>query len=79
MKKPDSRRQQNRLRVLMRQLRIEARLRQADVARRLGEPQSFVSKYESGERRLSFVDVARVCDALGVPLVEFVRRWEKPE
>jgi transcriptional regulator with XRE-family HTH domain len=79
VKKPDSRRQQTRLRALLRQLRIEARLRQADVARRLGEPQSFVSKYESGERRLSFVDVVRVCDALGVPLAEFVRRWEKPE
>lgn len=79
MKKPDSRRKQNRLRALLRQLRVEARLRQADVAQRLGEPQSFVSKYESGERRLSFVDVTRVCEALGVPLAEFIRRWEKAE
>jgi transcriptional regulator with XRE-family HTH domain len=79
VKKPDSRRQQTRLRALLRQLRIEARLRQADVAQRLGEPQSFVSKYESGERRLSFVDVTRVCEALGVPLAEFIRRWEKPQ
>lgn len=79
MKKPDSIRKHHRLRALVRQLRIEARLRQADVAQRLGEPQSFVSKYESGERRLTFVDLTRVCEALGVPLAEFIRRWEKSD
>ena len=41
-------------------LLIEAReaadLNQIDVAKRLGKPQSYVSKYESGERRLDVVE-----------------------
>ena len=49
-----------RFRTLLRQLREEAGLTQADVAGRLGEPQSFVSKYESGERRLDLVELEQV-------------------
>jgi DNA-binding XRE family transcriptional regulator len=41
-----------RLCSLLRELRHEACLTQVQVAARLGVPQSFVSKYESGERRL---------------------------
>lgn len=37
---------------------------QAEVAMRLGKPQSFVSKYESGERRLDVVEFLEVCEAL---------------
>ena len=66
-----------RCRQLLRSLRERAKLRQEDVAARLGKPQSFVSKYESGERRVTFVDLTRICGALGVTLVDFVRRWEK--
>lgn len=39
---------------------------QADVARKLKKPQSFVSKYESGERYLDVVEFAAVCRAVGV-------------
>ncbi len=39
-------------------------LTQADVAARLGKPQSYVSKYESGERRLDVVEFLGVCEAL---------------
>jgi transcriptional regulator with XRE-family HTH domain len=38
---------------------------QAEVALRLGRPQSFVSKYESGERYLDVVEFVEVCAALG--------------
>lgn len=41
-------------------------LTQAELATRLGKPQSFVSKYESGERRLDVVEFVSVCEALGV-------------
>jgi len=47
---------------------VEARqkigLTQSEVALRLGRPQSFVSKYESGERRLDVVEFVEVCEAL---------------
>lgn len=49
---------------------IEARrskgLTQTELARRLGKPQSFVSKYESGERRLDAIEFLEVCRALSV-------------
>ncbi len=65
------------LRKLLRGLRLEANLRQTDLAKKLGLPQSFVSKYESGERRLDILEVRRVCVALGVALSDLVRRLEE--
>lgn len=62
---------------LLREARTEADLRQTDLADRLGKPQSFVSKYESGERRLDLVELGEVCRALGIGLVDFVKRFEK--
>lgn len=41
----------------LKEARTEAGLTQAEVARRLGKPQSFVSKAETGERRLDFLEV----------------------
>jgi len=61
---------------LLRKIRLEAKLRQIDVAERLRLPQSFVSKYESGERRLEFVEVAQICTALGIRFSAFVQRFE---
>lgn len=53
-------------RSLMAELRETAKLPQSELAARLGAPQSFVSKYESGERRLDVIEFVSVCDALGV-------------
>jgi transcriptional regulator with XRE-family HTH domain len=75
-KETDSERQREKLQALLRRCRIEAGLRQVDLAERLGLPQSFVSKYESGERRLDAIELRRVCMAMGVPLVELVRELE---
>ncbi len=61
---------------LLRSYREQAGLRQVDVAEKLGLPQSFVSKYESGERRLDLVELRQVCLVLGVPLVDFVGAFE---
>jgi len=41
-------------------------LTQSEVAKLLGRPQSFVAKYEGGERRLDVVEFIQVCTALGV-------------
>jgi len=62
---------------LLRQIRTDAGFTQAEVADRLGVPQSFVSKYESGERRLDILELKKVCQALGCSLIDFVRRLEK--
>jgi len=57
--------------------RIAAGLRQADVASQLGQPQSYVSKYESGERRLDVIELWAILDVLGVGLAELARRLEQ--
>ncbi len=53
---------------------IEARraagLTQAEVADKLSRPQSFVSKYEQGERRLDVIEFVAVCRALDVDPLE---------
>jgi transcriptional regulator with XRE-family HTH domain len=57
---------QTALRKILREARRDAGLSQQDVADRLEKPQSFVAKYEIGERRLDvieFVMVARAIDA----------------
>ena len=70
---------QTRLVVLLRRFREASGLRQVDVARRLAMPQSFVSKYESGERRLDLVELEQVCDAIGIGLQELVRAYQLNE
>ena len=52
MKKSIHTSEQKELQACLRRLRIDADLSQSDMARRLAVPQSFVSKYESGERRV---------------------------
>jgi transcriptional regulator with XRE-family HTH domain len=61
---------------LLRQMRVDAGLRQVDLARALGEPQSYVSRYESGEQRLDLIEVRTVCRAMGLSLAELIRTFE---
>ena len=62
---------------LLRQIRLDANMRQVDLAERLGQPQSFVSKYESGERRLDILELRSLCKAAGITLGQFVSRLEE--
>jgi transcriptional regulator with XRE-family HTH domain len=68
---------QERLQTLLREVRTEAGLTQTDVAQALGQPQSFVSKYESGERRLDILELRDVCKVLGSSLTQFICRLEQ--
>ena len=68
--------QQCRLQEILRQARTDLGLRQIDLAKRLGQPQSFVSKYESGERRLDLIELRHICKALRISLSDFVRNFE---
>jgi len=54
---------------LLRVAREQAGLSQAQVAKRLGQTQSFVSKCERGERRLDVVEARAFCMAIGVPFM----------
>ncbi|MGK7940762.1 MAG: helix-turn-helix domain-containing protein [Crocosphaera sp.] len=58
------------LRLLLINARKSANLTQSELSKRLNKPQSYVSKYERGERRLDVVEFLEVSDALNIdPLV----------
>ena len=53
------------------QARKEAKLSQADVARLLEKPQSYISKCESGERRVDIVELQIFSSIYNKPLTFF--------
>lgn len=63
---PRSRRSPRRARLqeLLAERRQEAGITQMELAARLGRPQSFVSKYETGERRLDVIEFLEIAEAL---------------
>lgn len=62
---------------LLRDMRTRAGLTQTEVATALGKPQSYVSKYESGERRLDLVELGELCPVLGSTLSRLVEEFER--
>ena len=69
--------QRNCLVNLLREMRVESGLTQVDLAERIERDQTFVSKYESGQRRLDALELREICQAIGITLEEFARRLEK--
>ncbi|TAN06104.1 MAG: XRE family transcriptional regulator [Rhodanobacteraceae bacterium] len=62
----------SRLTTVLRRIRQDAGLTQAALAQRLGQTQSYVSKYESGEQRLDLTEIEKICEAVDVSLRDFV-------
>ena len=60
------------LRERLRQARRAVGLTQEAVAKHLGKPQSFVSKAESGERRIDPTELGRFAKLYGQPFSFFV-------
>lgn len=58
------------LRARLIELREARGITQTEIAAKLGKPQSYVSKYERGERRLDIVELIAVAKALGVDPVQ---------
>lgn len=52
--------------ALLAELRRQRNLTQKQVAERLGKPQSFVSSYEAGQRRVDVLELIRIADALKI-------------
>jgi transcriptional regulator with XRE-family HTH domain len=63
--------------TLLRELREKADVTQKDVADGLGRNQPFVSKLETGAQRLSFLDLVRILDIIGISLEQFARSFEQ--
>lgn len=69
---PTNRPEYRRFLARLRAARERAGLTQAEVAKRLRRPQSFVSKCEAGERRLDVIELAAFARLYGRPLSSFV-------
>jgi transcriptional regulator with XRE-family HTH domain len=55
--------------------RESAGLTQVAIAERLSKPQSFISKYERGERRLDFTEFIELANMLEIDIADFVSRY----
>ena len=64
-------------REMLRDLRLQKCLTQMKLSSALGMAQSFVSKYEMGERRLDFVEVAALCRQLDITLEDFAKSFTR--
>lgn len=64
-----------RLAALLRQIRLDKNLTQLQLAEKIGQTQSYVSKYENGEQRLDLIELEAVCEAAGISLPSFVERY----
>jgi transcriptional regulator with XRE-family HTH domain len=65
------------LRRVLRRTREAAGMTQAEVSLKLDRAQSFVSKIESGVRRLDVLELRDLCALLGKDLAEFLRDLDR--
>lgn len=62
---------------LLRETRESAGLTQVELAKKIKQSQSFVSKIEIGERRLDLIQLRSMCLTLGTTLSAFVAQLEQ--
>ena len=55
----------------LKQMRLDAQITQSQLAKMLEKPQSFVSKYENGDRSLEISEVYLICKELNKSLSDF--------
>jgi transcriptional regulator with XRE-family HTH domain len=60
---------------LMIETRKDAGLTQEKLAKRLKRPQSFIAKYEGGERRIDVVEFVAIAKAIGADPIEILRSF----
>jgi transcriptional regulator with XRE-family HTH domain len=56
----------------LKQARLDGGLSQVEVAEKLGKPQSYVSKCESGERRVDFIELLVFAEIYRKPIEFFI-------
>jgi len=64
-------------RAMLVRAREESRLTQVEVAAALARPQSFVSKFERGERRLDFTEFVEISAVMGIDFDRFLADYRR--
>jgi ribosome-binding protein aMBF1 (putative translation factor) len=62
---------------ILKEAREQAGMTQVQLADKLSQSQSFVSKFERGDRRIDLIQLRTICQILGLSLGEFVERMER--
>lgn len=57
--------------------RIRSKLTQQELAVALGCGQSYISKYEQGQKRLDIIEIRNICICLGLSLQELIDDFEE--
>ncbi|MGQ4807955.1 hypothetical protein NKDENANG_01321 [Candidatus Entotheonellaceae bacterium PAL068K] len=68
----------DRFRLLLIEARKGVGSTQVQLAEKLARPQSYVSKYERGERRLDVVEFLEVAQAIGIDAYELLKKLDAP-
>lgn len=55
----------------LRELREAKTLKQKELGDKLGKPQSYVSKYETGERKLEYLELLEILEVIDNTVQEF--------
>lgn len=71
--------QGRRLAAMVKEARESKGLTMRELAGRLDCPHTVIAKIEAAERRVDLVELEEICDALGISLVEFVRRFRRAD
>lgn len=64
-------------REMLSSYRKKTDLTQQNLAEKLNKPQSYVSKYESGERRLDLIEFLEVAEALQFDVFKFIKELQE--
>lgn len=59
--------------IKLKKARLDAGLKQKEVAKKLNKPQSYISKSESGERRLDITELKRFADLYKKSINYFIK------
>ncbi len=68
-----------RFRKLLERYRQDNTLTQSELAAKLNRPQSYVSKYENGERRLDVIEFLEIAKELKINIAAFFKELENGE
>lgn len=64
---------------IIREERLVKNISQSELSEQIGRPQSFISKYENGQRRIDPIQLIRICNALGIHASNIIDKLENME